>query len=404
MPAGVDVSPVDETETYCIESGGAIDTAWKVKKDGTGCKQVFENHETTQDFNLLTCGLDQGSSGAAGMAYIMFALDMLAWVSFDKIHRLVRDLKGSVLHAAGGVFLKAQLYSNHIWSVNFRPWGTGLFASVKKRWLNLAMRLLDHRDEIFWSKYGPLMAQQWNMDFDTDEAKELVWKKIPIKLVSFIKALNCPKMGRWCSWNQSAKEQIPEFYAQKMIYEWACRRKYLTDPDSAQLAFDDLKKAAKARHCREQLDLLKKTNGGFELCYKLMHSKVREYSQILYVIQHSSWCWYTDKVKYCKSPSHHLQYLHAMSTQWCKQRHLTAMVQETLYTGENLDSMGFHVGDCSEEKKKIMGNTANLLLHLLGQRGWSLSRHTAPPEAYVDIMCDLGVRGLRHPSPLPGGS
>ena len=102
MPAGVDVSPVDETETYCIESGGAIDTAWKVKKDGTGCKQVFENHETTQDFNLLTCGLDQGSSGAAGMAYIMFALDMLAWVSFDKIHRLVRDLKCSVLHAAAG--------------------------------------------------------------------------------------------------------------------------------------------------------------------------------------------------------------------------------------------------------------------------------------------------------------
>ena len=88
LPAGVDVSPVDETETYCIESGGAIDTAWKVKKDRTGCKQVFENHETTQDFNLLTCGLDQGSSGAAGMAYIMFALDMLAWVSFDKIHRL----------------------------------------------------------------------------------------------------------------------------------------------------------------------------------------------------------------------------------------------------------------------------------------------------------------------------
>ena len=165
-----------------------------------------------------------------------------------------------------------------------------------------------------------------------------------------------------------------------------------------------LKKAASASHCRELLDLLRKTNGGFELCYKLMHSKVLKYSQILYVIQHSSWCWYSDEVKYCKSPSHHLQYLHAMSTQWCKQKHLTAMVQETLYTGENLDSMGFHVGDCSEEKKQIMGNTANLLLHLLGQRGWSLSRHTAPPEAYVDIMCDLGVRGLRHPSPLPGGS
>ena len=30
------------------------------------------------------------------------ALDMLAWVSFDKIHRLVRDLKCSVLHAAAG--------------------------------------------------------------------------------------------------------------------------------------------------------------------------------------------------------------------------------------------------------------------------------------------------------------
>ena len=41
------------------------DTAWKVKKDGTGCKRVLEH-----DLNLLACGLDQGSSGAAGMAYI----------------------------------------------------------------------------------------------------------------------------------------------------------------------------------------------------------------------------------------------------------------------------------------------------------------------------------------------
>ena len=67
-----------------------------------------------EDVNLCTVGLDQGSIGAAGIAYCQFALFLMVLVSFDKIHRLVRDLKLSLARSACGIFLKAQVYSNNI--------------------------------------------------------------------------------------------------------------------------------------------------------------------------------------------------------------------------------------------------------------------------------------------------
>ena len=61
---------------------------------------------------LLVVGLDQGSIGAAGMAFASNALGMMIHVKFDKFHRLVRDVELSLKHAVGGVFLKCQLCSS----------------------------------------------------------------------------------------------------------------------------------------------------------------------------------------------------------------------------------------------------------------------------------------------------
>ena len=46
---------------------------------------------------------------------------------------MVRDLKLSIEHCCGGIFLKTQLYTSYIWSVNYKPLpALGNYGTVKK--------------------------------------------------------------------------------------------------------------------------------------------------------------------------------------------------------------------------------------------------------------------------------
>ena len=82
---------------------------------------------------------------------------------FDAIHRLIRDLKFSLGHAAGGVFLKAQFYSSHIWSINQRPFRSGIFQSQKRRLLDVFLRTCTVDHPIFRDKYGWRIARDFGM-------------------------------------------------------------------------------------------------------------------------------------------------------------------------------------------------------------------------------------------------
>ena len=98
---------------------------------------------TFTDTNLLVLGLDQGSTGTAGVAFMEHEMEALVHSKWDKFHRVVRDCKLSYQHASNGVFTKAQLYSNYLWSVNRRPFNTGGFGDQKRRLLNVFPELGD---------------------------------------------------------------------------------------------------------------------------------------------------------------------------------------------------------------------------------------------------------------------
>ena len=53
------------------------------------------------DVPLLVVSLDQGSVGAAGMAFLEYEMGLLVHTSYDKFHRLIRDVKLALKYAAG---------------------------------------------------------------------------------------------------------------------------------------------------------------------------------------------------------------------------------------------------------------------------------------------------------------
>ena len=136
---------------------------------------------------------------------------------FDKIHRLIRDLKGAENHCCKKIFVKVKLWTSYLWSINKRPFGSGAHATQKAQWLGLFEMQCNIRSRVFL-KYLPSIARQWGMPFGTDEEKQTIYNHC-LQLASFKKHGSHPKLANWFAWNKSAHDQLPEFFAGKMIYE-----------------------------------------------------------------------------------------------------------------------------------------------------------------------------------------
>ena len=93
---------------------------------------------------------------------------------YCKFHRVVRDCKLSILHVAGGIFLKAQMFSNNLWAVNKRPFNIGKFGEDKKRLLNIFLSM-ESCDGPLFQKYGHKIAEDYNMPFESDDDRRAVW-------------------------------------------------------------------------------------------------------------------------------------------------------------------------------------------------------------------------------------
>ncbi len=50
---------------------------------------------------------------------------------------IIRDIKLSITHSCGGLFLKTQVFSTYLWCVNQKPFGTGTFLTQKRNFLNV---------------------------------------------------------------------------------------------------------------------------------------------------------------------------------------------------------------------------------------------------------------------------
>ena len=155
----------------------------------------------------------------------------MVMANFDKVHRLIRDIKGAENGCCRKIFTKAKLWSAYLWSLNKRPFGTGQNHTHKERWLDVFKMKCDIHSGVF-KKYVSKIGHAWNLPFGTDDEKTAIFERV-VELDSFRKHGSHPKLANWFAWNKSAHDQIPEFWAAKMVFESQLIDE--TDPDTRPL-------------------------------------------------------------------------------------------------------------------------------------------------------------------------
>ena len=135
LPESCNVRPVKANERRAVVHEGGRDLHVIVNND-TGLHVPVVPLEV-HDIKLLSLMLDQGSIGTAGVAFAAFYLNKLVAPKFDKIHRLIRDLKGAEQDCLGGIFNKTKLWSSYLLGLNNRPFNSGANATLKRRMLEL---------------------------------------------------------------------------------------------------------------------------------------------------------------------------------------------------------------------------------------------------------------------------
>ena len=119
-----------------------VHTAYISKADGSTVPVLPEEPAWHIQQPILTVSTDQDAVNTAGFAFLL-PTHMLH-VRCDKIHRAIRDYKLAIGHAAEGLFLKTQLHSGYIFSINYKPFNKGNFFEQKKEMIEhfLSVELL----------------------------------------------------------------------------------------------------------------------------------------------------------------------------------------------------------------------------------------------------------------------
>ena len=335
--------------------------------------------------------MDQGSIGTASCGFTKF-LQKLIHMRWDELHRLIRDVKGALSHACGGIFLKAQVFSSFLWGIHARPFGTGLFHTLLQRGLDVFLFNNPDRHSPRFQKYVDRIGRELGKSTSTAAAQDALHESLA-ELSTIKNQPEISKLGRWFSWNQAAKPNLMEFSAQKMIIEEMLDDGDLEDPDDQSISFDDLQGACKSKDPRQALAQLRQGGGGLQLSYRLMTSSLHGICKIIYVVTQPSWDYYTHLTKNIKNSRQGLFHTMEMATRWSTAPHLSATFKHSLYRPPQWDFVcigeRFQMGGQDQRMQQIV----SLSWHIVSERAWSLAaRYSLPPMAYSNLLrCGRGA-------------
>lgn len=119
----------NDVSCFCCPTGGTDSIRTQASKDATLTINAVD------EAKILVLLMDQGPIGMGMSSFIHFCGVNLIHISFDPFHRVIRDMKLDV----AGVGPKAlrqklhqcQLSSSYLWTLNYRPYGSGGFAQAK---------------------------------------------------------------------------------------------------------------------------------------------------------------------------------------------------------------------------------------------------------------------------------
>ena len=252
------LEPAAEGEVRVVVSSPAGNVAYLVNRAEGTQRRVLP--EGLVDIPLLVLLLDQGSIGSAGSGFTDH-LQKLILMKWEKIHRLIRDIKLPFLKSCKGAPLKAQVYSSYLWNISSKPFGSGFFGTVMQRALNVFPLNNTIRSARF-QKYLHRLSIAWNMPQTTDREQQDIFDRV-CDLRSIRNRLEQSKLGRWFSWNASCEAYLLDFWAHKMIVEDYLDGPgaRLVDPDDSPIEFADLASVAKAKTPQAQITKLREQGG-----------------------------------------------------------------------------------------------------------------------------------------------
>ena len=143
----------------------------------------------------LTLVIDSGSIGRAAANFAKNAMGANIFVVHDKFHRLVRDIKLAAERACKGVLYRAMLQMTFVWSLNQRPFGSGVWYETKREILDHFLATESPSSDHF-RRFAELIAADFQMSCDTPQELDAVFERLP-ELPSFISKGAAPKMMRW---------------------------------------------------------------------------------------------------------------------------------------------------------------------------------------------------------------
>jgi len=316
------------------------------------------------------------------LAFGKYKLGLLLWANFDKIHRLVNDIKLSLKNCLCGVFMLAQFYSAYIFGVAYKPFGTGAFMAQKMQLHEMFLVCEDTSSDI-WRKYEDYMATAWHMPCSSDTDRDALWDEFA-NLPGFKNKMSFPKLARWFSWHECFVQQVDEYHATRMVYE----RHVDADesPDATQsFDLDRLRGIRAARNPRDALASLRKICGGIPLAYRLMSQTLFHLIKILFTMTCPCWSQYTREVKHAKTAKDAYRYSMKMADgAWLHAQHLKDTVR-LFHDAQSLSYMEVDVdANGRDEAVKWAEHVVMLGWHVIKYQAWSLSKHAAPIECYAN--------------------
>ena len=165
----------------------------------------------------LTVAMDSGSVGRAAANFAKNKMHANVFIVYDKIHRLIRDIKLAMEHTGGKEIYKATLHANFVFSLNQKPFGSGEWFHKKVE--SLAHFMDTHTSESSdFRAYAHLIAQDLGTVIRDENDYDGVFNCLP-EMPSFSKKGIAPKSMRWFSINQVWHEHKRELFTLRMVLE-----------------------------------------------------------------------------------------------------------------------------------------------------------------------------------------
>eukprot|EP00438_Fugacium_kawagutii_P003396 Skav225500 [mRNA] locus=scaffold1721:99299:106847:+ [translate_table: standard] len=179
------------------------------------------------------------------------------------------------------------------------------------------------------------------------------------------------KKSRWFSWNEQAASGLQEFWTSRMILEF-----YLGP--GCGVPEDVSSDRSFASRFKE--------GSGLKVLYYCFSEDCYRDAWSIFLIQSPLWQYYSEQLHFVKSPDDGLAEVLRLSTEWQSDKHLIELAK--IVGANNFSNLSWLVEDLTgqAEQNDFADKFFGYLLHCLGQRCATLTKHATPPFSWANAL------------------